>query len=46
MSENTRQLHEPQATVDDLRVKLCYICLEEEHYDRAFSLRLTRSLDG
>ena len=26
MSENTRQLREP--TVDDLRVKLCYICLE------------------
>jgi len=41
MSENTRQLREP--TVDDLRVKLCYICLEEEHYDSARSLRLTLS---
>ena len=38
MSENTRQLREP--TVDDLRVKLCYICLEEEHYNSALSPRL------
>ena len=30
-------------TVDDLRVKLCYICLEEEHYDSALSFRLTQS---
>src|SRR5579863_5305303 len=43
MSGNTvtRQLREP--TVYDLRVKLCYICLEEEHYDSALSLRLTQS---
>jgi hypothetical protein len=43
MSE-TRQLHEP--TVDDLRAKLCYICLEEERYDSALSLGLTQSLHG
>jgi hypothetical protein len=39
MSENTQQL--PAPTVDDLKVKLCYICLEEEHYHSALSLRLT-----
>jgi len=36
-----RQLREP--TVDNLRVKLCYICLEEEHYDSALSPRLKQS---
>jgi len=33
MNENTRQSPEP--TVDDLRVKLCYICREEERHDSA-----------
>jgi len=39
MSENTRQPREP--TVDDLRVKTCYICLEEEHHDSALSLTIS-----
>jgi hypothetical protein len=33
MNENTQQSPEP--TVDDLRVKLCYICREEERHDSA-----------
>ena len=33
MNENTRRSREP--TVDDLRVKHCYICLEEERHDGA-----------
>ncbi|KAH9984303.1 hypothetical protein BJV77DRAFT_1038384 [Russula vinacea] len=32
MDHTSEQLHEP--TVDDLRVKLCYICREEERHDR------------
>jgi hypothetical protein len=24
-------------TIDDLRIKTCYICREEEHYNRMFS---------
>ena len=39
MNEDIRRLHEP--TIDDLRVKQCYICLEEEQYDSALSLGLT-----
>jgi hypothetical protein len=39
MSENTRD-----PTVDNLRVKLCYICLEEEHYDSALSPRVRARL--
>ena len=35
MNENSRRPREP--TVDDLRVKHCYICLEEERHDGAFS---------
>ena len=35
MNENTHNLREP--TVDDLRVKLCYICREEERYDSTLS---------
>jgi len=41
MNEIIRRLRKP--TVDDLWVKLCYICLEEEHYDSTLSLRLTQS---
>ena len=33
MDHTSEQLHEP--TVDDLRVKLCYICREEERHDSA-----------
>ena len=31
MDDTSEQSHEP--TVDDLRVKLCYICREEERHD-------------
>ena len=33
MDPTPERIHEP--TVDDLRVKLCYICREEEHHDSA-----------
>ena len=43
MNENTQNLREP--TVDDLRVKLCYICREEERYDSTlYNLRATHIL--
>jgi hypothetical protein len=33
MDDKLEHSHEP--TVDDLRVKLCYICREEERHDSA-----------
>lgn len=33
MDDTSEHEHEP--TVDDLLVKLCYICREEEHHDSA-----------
>jgi hypothetical protein len=36
MDTTSERIHEP--TVNDLRVKLCYICREEERHDSALLL--------